>query len=77
MSITIDLEQNQLKRLEKITSEMGITQSLDFHISEAIDLYIEELEFIQTAEQRASDVRSGKSKTYSLEEVLEQNGLSG
>lgn len=46
------------------------------HAREAILEHLNDLEDLYLAEQRLIDIRAGRSKTYSLEEVMEQYGLA-
>ena len=47
-----------------------------FHAKEAILQYLDDLEDLYLAEQRLIAIRSGQSKTYSLEEVERNLGLA-
>ena len=60
-------------RLEALASRTGRTKT--YYAREAILQHIEELEDIYLAEQRAADVRAGRSKTISLDELEQQYGL--
>jgi RHH-type rel operon transcriptional repressor/antitoxin RelB len=44
-------------------------------VRESIRQYLDDIEDLYIAEQRLIDLRSGKSKTYSLEEVEKELGL--
>lgn len=61
---------DRLVRLAKMT---GRTKS--YYIKEAVKEKLDEMELVYLAKSRAENVRAGKSKTISWEEVKEQNGL--
>ncbi len=60
-------------RLTSLAKETG--RSKTFYIIEAVKRHLEDLEDIYIAEKRYTDVRSGRSKTYTLEEVEAELGL--
>jgi RHH-type rel operon transcriptional repressor/antitoxin RelB len=55
-------------RLEALAKATGRTKT--FYVREAIFLHIEDLEDIYLAEQRMADIRSGKTKTIPVEEIM-------
>ncbi|WP_245587062.1 type II toxin-antitoxin system RelB family antitoxin [Pelistega indica] len=55
------------ERLNDLAKKTGRTKS--FYAREAILKYLEDLEDIYLAEKELEQVRAGKSKTYSAEEV--------
>ena len=61
-------------RLEKLAKSTGRTQS--FYAREAIIEHLADLEDLYLAEKRLAKVRSGKSKTVSLNEVEAELGLA-
>lgn len=61
---------NRLDELAKLTG-----RSKTFYMIKAITDHIDDLEDLYLAEQRLLDVRAGKSKTYSLDEVERNLGL--
>jgi RHH-type rel operon transcriptional repressor/antitoxin RelB len=63
--------ENRLDALAKMT---GRTKT--FYAREAILEHLDDLEDLYLAEQRLLDIRSGKSRTYSLEEVEKELGLA-
>jgi RHH-type rel operon transcriptional repressor/antitoxin RelB len=63
--------ENRLDALAKMT---GRTKT--FYAREAILEYLDDLEDLYLAEQRLLDIRSGKTRTYSLEEVEKELGLA-
>lgn len=62
------------KRLQALAIATG--RSKAFFAKEAIMLHLAELEDIYLAEQRLSDVRAGRSKTYTLAEIERDLGLA-
>ncbi len=61
------------KRLDALAKETGRTKS--FYVREAILEHLDDLEDIYIAEQRLADIRSGKSKTIPLAELVKEYGL--
>ncbi len=61
------------QRLVDLAKKTGRTKS--FYAREAILEYLDDLEDIYLAEQRLEDIRAGRSKTYTLEEVMERHGV--
>ena len=59
--------------LVDLAKKTGRTKS--FYAREAILEYLDDLEDIYLAEQRLEDIRAGRSKTYTLEEVMERHGV--
>lgn len=62
-------------RLEALAKATGRTKT--FYVREAIVEHLAELEDLYLAEQRLTDIRSGKSQTIPLEDVMKQYGLAG
>ncbi len=60
-------------RLENLAKLTGRTKT--FYAREAILEYIEDLEDLYLAEQRMADIKAGRSKTYTLDEVKSRLGL--
>ncbi len=63
------------ERLEKLAKATGRTKT--FYAREAILEYLDDLEDLYLAEQRLADIRSGKTETIPLEEVMKQYGMEG
>lgn len=61
-------------RLEALAQTTG--QSKEFLAREAILEYLGDLEDLYLAEQRLMDIRAGRSKTLTLEEVEHDLGLA-
>ncbi len=60
-------------RLVNLAKKTGRTKS--FYAREAIVEYLDDLEDIYLAEKRLEDLRAGRSRTYTLEEVEKELGL--
>ena len=60
-------------RLVNLAKKTGRTKS--FYAREAILEYLDDLEDIYLAEKRLEDLRAGRSRTYTLEEVEKELGL--
>jgi RHH-type rel operon transcriptional repressor/antitoxin RelB len=61
-------------RLDFLAKSTGRTKT--FYAREAILQHLDDLEDLYLAEQRLAAIRSGQSKTYSLEEVERNLGLA-
>jgi len=62
------------RRLDVLAQETGRTKS--YYVREALLEYLDDLEDIYLAEKRLEDLRAGRSKTYTLEEVEQRLGLA-
>ena len=60
-------------RLDNLAKSTGRTKT--YYAREAILEYLEDMEDLYDAEKRYADVLSGKSKTYTLDEVGHELGL--
>lgn len=61
-------------RLDSLAQATGRTKT--FYAREAILAYIDDLEDLYIAEQRMIEIRAGRSKLYTLEEVESTLGLA-
>ncbi len=61
-------------RLEALAKATGLTKT--FYVREAILEYLDDLEDLYLAEQRLIDLRAGRSRTYTLDEVERDLGLA-
>lgn len=61
-------------RLEALAKATGRTKT--FYAREAILEYLDDLEDLYLAEQSLIDIRAGRSRTYTLEEVERDLGLA-
>jgi len=71
--IAVRLQEDQEIRLDRLADMTGRTKT--YYVREAIEKHLDELELVYLAEQRVSNIRSGKSKTTSWEEIKKENGL--
>lgn len=62
------------KRLEDLAKATGRTKT--FYAREAILEYLNDMEELYIAEQRAINIKSGKSKTITFDEVLKDYDLA-
>ena len=62
-----------IARLDKLAKSTGRTKT--FYMTEALRTHIEDLEDLYLAEQRMIEVRAGRSKTYTTEELSKNLGL--
>ncbi|MGX2042268.1 type II toxin-antitoxin system RelB family antitoxin (plasmid) [Methylocaldum sp. MU1018] len=63
------------KRLEALAQATGRTKT--FYAREAILEHLDDLEDLYLAEQRLIDIRSGKTQTVPLEEVMKRYDMEG
>jgi RHH-type rel operon transcriptional repressor/antitoxin RelB len=61
-------------RLEALAKATGRTKT--FYVREAILAHLDDLEDLYLAEQRMIDIRAGRSRAYTLEEVERDLGLA-
>ena len=62
------------ERLEKLAKTTGRTKT--YYVRQAILEYLDDLEDLYLAEQRLIDLRAGRNRTYTLEEVERDLGLA-
>lgn len=67
VAVSLRLPDEVFNRLDELSKLTG--RSKTFYMIKAITDHIEDLEDVYLAEQRLLDVRAGKSKTYTLDEV--------
>lgn len=72
-AISIRLSDELAKRLEKLAKRTGRTKS--FYVTKAIEEHLQDLEDVYIAEQRLIDLRAGRSRTYTTQEVERELGL--
>jgi RHH-type rel operon transcriptional repressor/antitoxin RelB len=61
------------KRLDKLAKSTGRTKT--YYARVAILGYIDDLEDIYLAEKEIENIRTGRSRTYTIEEVSKELGL--
>lgn len=71
--LAVRLPEEIENRLVDLAKKTGRTKS--FYAREAIVEYLDDLEDIYLAEKRLEDLRAGRSRTYTLEEVMERHGV--
>ncbi len=74
MPTSIRLPEEAERRLDALARNTG--RSKAFYIREAILEHLDDLEDIYLAEKRLEDLRAGRSRTYTLEEVERELGLA-
>jgi RHH-type transcriptional regulator, rel operon repressor / antitoxin RelB len=63
------------KRLDRLAKRTGRTKT--YYAREAILQHLDDLVDIYLAEKRLASIRSGRSRTIPLEEVMRRYGLKG
>jgi RHH-type rel operon transcriptional repressor/antitoxin RelB len=71
--LAIRLPEEIESRLEKLAKATGRTKT--FYAREAILEHLDDLEDLYLSEQRLIDIRSGKSKTVPIEDVMRSYGM--
>jgi RHH-type rel operon transcriptional repressor/antitoxin RelB len=74
MATSIRLDPAIEQRLDHLAAVTGRTKA--YYLRELIQNGLDDLEDLYLAEQRLIDVRAGKSKTYTLDEVEKRLGLA-
>jgi RHH-type rel operon transcriptional repressor/antitoxin RelB len=72
--MNIRLPDDLVRRIENLAKVTGRTRT--YYVREALEEKIGDMELIYLATKRAEDIRYGKEKTVSWEELKAQNGLS-
>ena len=73
-SVSLRLPDDVTQRLDHLAARTGRTKT--FYMVQAICEHIDDLEDLYLAEQRLLEVRAGRSKTHSLEQVERDLGLA-
>ncbi len=73
-AVSIRLPDDVSTRLQNLAQLTG--RSKTFYMIEAIREHLDDLEDLYVAEKRLIEIRAGRSKTYSLEEVERSLGLA-
>ena len=71
--LAIRLSEEIEKRLDRLAKRTGRTKT--YYAREAILQHLDELEDVYLAEKRLETIRSGRTKTIPLEEVMRRYGL--
>lgn len=75
MPISIRLPEAIEERLTRLAKATG--RSKTWYVTEAICEHLDDLEDVYLAEQRLIDLRAGRSKASTLEEVMKRYGMEG
>jgi RHH-type rel operon transcriptional repressor/antitoxin RelB len=73
MALSIRLPSDLEARLKNLAAKTGRTKS--YYITEAIREHLDDLEDVYLAEQRLTDIRSGKTRTVRIEDVMKHYGV--
>jgi RHH-type transcriptional regulator, rel operon repressor / antitoxin RelB len=73
-AVSIRLPDDVSTRLQNLSQLTG--RSKTFYMIEAIREHLDDLEDLYIAEKRLIEIRAGRSKTHSLEEVERSLGLA-
>lgn len=73
MTYSIRLPHEIEARLESLSMQTGRSKS--FYVKEAILDHLDDIEDIYLAEKRLEDIRSGRTKTIPLQEVMKLYGM--
>lgn len=72
-AVFLRLPDDVSQRLQKLAQMTG--RSKTYYMVEAIREHLDDFEDLYVAEQRLIDIRSGKTQTVPLEEVMKRYGL--
>lgn len=72
-NVSLRLPVEMIERIERLAKATG--RSRTFYMQEAIKQKLEDLEDLYLAEQTLIDIRAGKSRLHTLDEVEEALGL--
>lgn len=75
MAVSLRLPDDLNHRLGELAAKTG--RSKTFYMLEAIRDHLDDLEDLYLAEQRLIDIRAGRSRTVSLDDVERELGLAG
>lgn len=75
MAVSLRLPDDLNLRLSDLADKTG--RSKTFYMLEAIREHLDDLEDLYLAEQRLIDIRAGRSRTVSLDDVERELGLAG
>ena len=71
--LAIRLPEDIEKRLGNLAKLTGRTKT--FYARQAIEQHLDDLEDIYLAEQRLTDIRSGRTQTVAIEDIVKRYGL--
>ena len=74
-AVSLHLPDDVARRLEQLADRTGRSQAS--YMVAAIQEYLDDLEDVHIAEQRLTDLRTGKSGTVPLDEAMKLHGVDG
>ena len=74
-AVSLRLPDDVSRRLQQLADRTG--RSKTFYMIEAIQEHLDDLEDLYLAEQRLIDLRTGKSETVPLDELMKRYGVDG
>ncbi len=72
-SISVWLQKELAERLDNLAKQTGRTKT--YYLQEALLEKVSDMELVYLAKKREEDLRAGRSKTHTLDEVIDANGL--
>ena len=73
--LAVRLPEELEQRLTSLSKQTGRPKS--FYVRQALSEHLEDLEDVYLADKALEDLRAGRSKTHSLEEVIRELDLEG
>ena len=73
--VVVRFDTEIIQRLNELAKRTGRTRS--YYIKEAVEENLVDMELLYLAQSRSEEIRKGKSKTISLEELKNKYGLQG
>lgn len=74
-AVSLRLPDDVSRRLQELADRTG--RSKTFYMIEAIQEHLDDLEDLYLAEQRLIDLRTGKSETVPLDDLMKRYGVDG
>ena len=71
--LAIRLPEDLEKRLDTLAKLTGRTKT--FYARQAIEQHLDDLEDLYLAEQRLTEIRAGRTRTITLEDILNRYGM--
>lgn len=71
--VVVRFDTEIIQRLNELAKRTGRTRS--YYIKEAVEENLVDMELLYLAQSRSEEIRKGKSKTISLEELKNRYGL--
>ncbi|MFA7642336.1 MAG: DUF6290 family protein [Sphaerochaetaceae bacterium] len=73
-SISVRLPKELVDRFDNLAKQTGRTRT--YYIQEALLEKVSDLELVYLAQKREEDLRAGRSKTHTLDEIIEATGMA-